>query len=77
MATFFFASPIDVDIKLSDEEARKSVELREEKEKVTSCPIYYDGESVGGQASGCFLDAFLLIIIVLCRSSFVYVTARK
>ncbi|PBK59383.1 vacuolar protein sorting-associated protein 26 [Armillaria solidipes] len=47
MATFFFASPIDVDIKLSDEEARKSVELPEEKEKVTSCPVYYD--SVGGQ----------------------------
>ncbi len=70
MAPFFFASPIDVDTKLSNEEARKSVELQEEKEKVMSFPIYYDRDSVGGQASGCFLNAFLLIIIVLCRSSF-------
>ncbi|KAK0480059.1 vacuolar protein sorting-associated protein 26 [Armillaria novae-zelandiae] len=61
MATFFFASPIDVDIKLSDEEARKSIELREEKEKVKSCPVYYDGDSVGGQASSCFLDIIVRV----------------
>jgi vacuolar protein sorting-associated protein 26 len=45
MAAYFFASPIDVDIKLSDEEQRKQVEMKSEKEKTVSCPVYYDGDS--------------------------------
>ncbi len=49
MAAYFFASPIDVDIRLDDEETRKQVEIKGEKDKVISCPIYYDGDSVGGQ----------------------------
>lgn len=49
MAAYFFASPIDVDIKLEGEETRKQVEMKGEKEKVISCPVYYDGDSVGGQ----------------------------
>ncbi len=48
MAAYFFASPIDIDIKLADEEARKHAEIKGEKDKVVSCPIYYDGDSVGG-----------------------------
>jgi vacuolar protein sorting-associated protein 26 len=49
MAAYFFASPIDVDIKLEGEETRKQVEMKGEKEKMISCPVYYDGDSVGGQ----------------------------
>lgn len=49
MAAFFFASPIDVDIKLEGEEARKQVDMKMDKEKVVPCPVYYDGDSVGGQ----------------------------
>lgn len=49
MAAYFFASPIDVDVKLEGEESRKQVEIKEEKEKVISCPIYYDGDSISGQ----------------------------
>ena len=49
MAAYFFASPIDVDIKLEGEEPRKQVEMKGEKEKTISCPVYYDGDSVGGQ----------------------------
>jgi vacuolar protein sorting-associated protein 26 len=49
MAAYFFASPIDVDIRLEAEETRKQVEMKGEKEKVISCPVYYDGDSVGGQ----------------------------
>ncbi|EEB97556.1 hypothetical protein MPER_03100, partial [Moniliophthora perniciosa FA553] len=48
MAAYFFASPIDVDIKLEGEEIRKQVEMKGEKEKAISCPVYYDGDSVGG-----------------------------
>lgn len=49
MAAYFFASPIDVDIKLEGEELRRQVEIKTDKEKVISCPVYYDGDSVGGQ----------------------------
>jgi hypothetical protein len=48
-AAYFFASPIDVEIKLEGEELRKKVDMKLEKEKTVSCPVYYDGESVSGQ----------------------------
>jgi vacuolar protein sorting-associated protein 26 len=49
MAAFFFASPIDVDVKLEGEEVRKQVDMKQEKERSISCPVYYDGDSIGGQ----------------------------
>lgn len=49
MAGYFFASPIDVDIKLEGEEIRKQVEMKSDKEKAISCPVFYDGDSVTGQ----------------------------
>ena len=57
MAAYFFASPVDVDIKLDDEEDRKKVEIKGDKEKLISCPVYYDGESISGQV--CPLSALL------------------
>lgn len=51
MAAFFFASPVDIDIRLEGEEGRKQVELKLEKERKESCPVYYDGDSIIGQAS--------------------------
>ena len=49
MAAYFFASPVDVDIRLEGEDDRKKVEIKADKEKMVSCPVYYDGESVAGQ----------------------------
>lgn len=49
MASYFFASPVDVDVKLEGEELRKQVEIKGEKEKLISCPVYYDGDSIAGQ----------------------------
>nr|WGL47550.1 vacuolar protein sorting protein 26 [Flammulina filiformis] len=51
MAAYFFASPIDIDINLDGEDARKHADIKGDKEKVISCPIYYDGDSVGGQVA--------------------------
>jgi len=48
-ASYFFAAPIDVEVKLEGEELRKNVDMKMEKEKTVSCPVYYDGESVAGQ----------------------------
>jgi hypothetical protein len=55
MAAFFFASPVDVDIKLEGEDARKQVETKGEKDKIMTCPVYFDGEPVSGQV--CLLFA--------------------
>ena len=46
---YFFASAIDVDVKLEGEELRKQVEVKSEKDKNMTCPVYYDGDSVTGQ----------------------------
>ncbi|KAI6026026.1 vacuolar protein sorting-associated protein 26-domain-containing protein [Pisolithus marmoratus] len=46
---YFFASPIDVDIKLEGEEMRKQMDMKTDKDKTISCPVYYDGDSVTGQ----------------------------
>lgn len=48
MAAYFFASPVDVDVKLESEDVRKQVDVKLEKERTISCPVYYDGDSVGG-----------------------------
>jgi vacuolar protein sorting-associated protein 26 len=53
-AAYFFASPIDVEVKLEGEELRKKVDVKLEKEKTVSCPVYYDGESVSGQVCTLF-----------------------
>lgn len=50
MATFFFSSPVDVDVKLDGEDERKKVDVKLEKERIVSCPVYYDGDAVTGQA---------------------------
>lgn len=55
MAGYFFASPIDIDIKLDSEDTRKTVDIKTEKDKVVACPIYYDGDSVGGAVRAFFL----------------------
>jgi vacuolar protein sorting-associated protein 26 len=51
MAAYFFSSPIDIDVKLEGEDVRKQVDMKQEKERSISCPVYYDGDSVGGQVT--------------------------
>lgn len=58
MASFFFAQPVDVEIRLEGEEARKTVEVKLEKDRKETQPIYYDGEPITGQVWK-FLQALL------------------
>lgn len=51
MAAYFFSQPVDIDIKLENEEGRKIVDAKVDKERTQSCPVYYDGESVAGSVS--------------------------
>jgi vacuolar protein sorting-associated protein 26 len=51
MASFFtFSQPLDIDIRLDGEDERKNVEIKGEKDRKESAPVYFDGESVRGQA---------------------------
>lgn len=49
MAAYFFASPVDVEVKLDSEDERKKVDMKSEKERVITSPVYYDGDGVSGQ----------------------------
>jgi vacuolar protein sorting-associated protein 26 len=53
MAGYFFASPVDVEVRLEGEDGRKIVDVKPEKEKdkSISAPVYYDGDSIAGQVS--------------------------
>ncbi|KIP10783.1 hypothetical protein PHLGIDRAFT_84449 [Phlebiopsis gigantea 11061_1 CR5-6] len=51
MAAYFFASPIDVEVKLDGEDERKQVDMKAEKERVITSPVYYDGDSLAGQVT--------------------------
>jgi hypothetical protein len=73
MAAYFFASPIDVDIKLDGEETRKQVEMKVEKEKNVSCPVYYDGESISGQVR---LNISSLSLFLTILSEFLGINTR-
>ena len=53
MSFFSFSSPVDVDVRLEDEDARKQVEIKMDKAGKEKCPIYFDGESVKGSVR-CF-----------------------
>ncbi|KAG8931936.1 Vacuolar protein sorting-associated protein 26B [Tulasnella sp. 417] len=49
MASYFFAQPVDVEVRLEGEENRKQVEVKLEKDRKEAYPVYYDGEPVAGQ----------------------------
>jgi hypothetical protein len=78
MAAFFFASPIDVDIRLEGEDGRKQIEAKTEKEKVASCPVYYDGDSVSGTVSSLYRISIMVVLLKrFCRFLYMYVTERR
>jgi vacuolar protein sorting-associated protein 26 len=52
MATYLWGTPVDIEIRLDAEEARKQYEVKLEKERRESLAVYLDGESVVGQVRG-------------------------
>ena len=47
-ALFAFGSPIEVDVILDGVQGRGTTEVKVDKEKRESCPIFYDGEGIKG-----------------------------
>lgn len=48
MASFFFSTPVDIDIVLEDADGRETVDLKLDKTRREKAPLYMDGESVKG-----------------------------
>ena len=48
MSSFFFSTPVDIDIVLEDGDDRQTVDVKLDKERREKAPLYMDGESVRG-----------------------------
>lgn len=46
--SYFFSSPVDIDIILEDGDNRQMVDMKTEKGRREKAPLYQDGESVKG-----------------------------
>ncbi|BFZ60172.1 Vacuolar protein sorting-associated protein 26 [Saitoella coloradoensis] len=51
MASLFFKSPLDIDLRLDGEDERKMVEVKVDKDRREKAPLYLDGESVKGSVT--------------------------
>ena len=54
MATYLWGTPVDIEIRLDAEEARRQYEVKLEKERRETLAVYLDGESVVGQVRSSF-----------------------
>ena len=48
MSSFFFSTPVDIDIVLEDTDDRQTVDVKLDKTRRDKAPLYMDGESVKG-----------------------------
>lgn len=46
--SYFFATPVDIDIVLEDSDDRAAVDIKLDKKRREKAPLYADGESVKG-----------------------------
>ena len=49
--SYFFSTPVDIDIVLEDLDDRSAVDVKLEKNRKEKVPLYLDGESVKGQVT--------------------------
>ena len=49
--SYFFSTPVDIDIVLEDSDDRQTVDVRLDKNRREKVPLYMDGESVKGQVT--------------------------
>ena len=48
MSSFFFSTPVDIDVVLEDTDDRQTVDVKLDKTRRDKAPLYMDGESVKG-----------------------------
>ncbi len=71
--SYFFSTPVDIDIVLDDTDSRQMVDIKTDKNRREKAPLYMDGESVRGSLSGVTMGLPLDCIAnaeVLSRTSY-------
>lgn len=48
MSSYFFSTPVDIDIVLEDTDDRQTIDVKLDKNRREKVPLYLDGESVKG-----------------------------
>jgi vacuolar protein sorting-associated protein 26 len=48
--SYFFSTPVDIDIVLDDADSRQMVDIKTDKNRREKAPLYMDGESVRGSS---------------------------
>ena len=48
MSSYFFSTPVDIDVVLADTDDRSMVDVKLDKNRREKAPLYMDGESVKG-----------------------------
>lgn len=66
---FSFSSPVDIDIRLSDEHDRKTVEVKTEGGSKEVCPVYFDGETLKGTVRSTMRVILTVQVIVQTRNA--------
>ena len=49
--SYFFSTPVDIDIVLEDSDNRPTVNVKLDKDRIEKAPLYADGESVKGSVT--------------------------
>ena len=49
--SYFFSTPVDIDIVLEEADDRPTVNMKLDKERIEKAPLYADGESVKGSVT--------------------------
>ena len=49
--SYFFSTPVDIDIVLEDADDRPTVNMKLDKDRIEKAPLYADGESVKGNVT--------------------------
>ena len=51
MSSYFFSTPVDIDIVLEDTDDRQTIDVKLDKNRREKVPLYLDGESVKGSVT--------------------------
>jgi len=56
--SYFFSTPVDIDIVLNDADSRQMVDIKTDKNRREKAPLYMDGESVRGSSGSTLFQLY-------------------
>lgn len=61
MAAYIWGTPVDIEVRLDAEDARRQFEVKLEKDRKETLAVYLDGESIVGQVCHIFHPLYLFM----------------